>query len=181
MKSLKIIIVLSLTCILSAAVLSLASKVTEIKIEQNKKSEINKAIFAVVKDATKVESVAGNMEIYKTFDKNNNPNGYAFIAQGDGYQGKIIILCGVDLELKEILGIEIIESLETPGLGGKINEPEFKEQFKGLVLSKDITYGKTLDKENNQIQAITGATISSRSVVNIVNKAIVGLKQTLNK
>ena len=171
MKTLRIILTLTLTCIFSAGVLSISSKLTEKKIEENQKKAVNEAIFKIIKQADKIMPItAGKTVAYKALDKKGNIAGFAFIAQGPGYQGKISILCAAGPHFKKLLGIEIIESLETPGLGARINEDWFKKQFQGLSTLKPITYGKKQNLANNQIQAITGATISSRSLVKIINK-----------
>ena len=65
-----------------------------------------------------------------------------------------------------------MESTETPGLGARINEGWFKLQFKDLDISHNIKYSKTEPTGDDQIQAITGATVSSRSVVAIVNRRV---------
>ncbi len=179
MRTLKIILTLALTCIFSAGVLSLSDKLAEHKIKENQKKAINQAIFKMIKQAAKIQALAGKkIQIYKAFDKNGHTAGFAFIAEGSGYQGKISILCATDVSFRKLLGIEIIESMETPGLGARISEDWFKQQFRGLSVLKPITYGKKADLNNNQIQAITGATISSRSVVRIINNAMKKAEKT---
>ena len=104
--------------------------------------------------------------------------GYAFIAQGQGYQGKIKMLAVSDPRLTVLKGIEVIESVETPGLGAKIQEHPFKDQFSGLAVAP-IECVKTTPQHPGQIKAITGATISSRAVVAILNRRIKELRQVL--
>ena len=85
----------------------------------------------------------------------------------------------VDEGVSELLGIEVIESSETPGLGAKINEDSFKGQFRGLGILAPIQYTKGDVVAKNQIKAITGATISSKAVVNIINKRIDELRKVI--
>jgi len=88
--------------------------------------------------------------------------GYAFVAKGQGYGGEISILVGINPEFT-IKKVTIITNTETPGLGTKISENYFTDQFEGL-LPDDIS----LSKEGGKIDAITGATISSRAVVDAI-------------
>ena len=63
--------------------------------------------------------------------------------------------------------------METPGLGNRIAEPKFEDQFKGLEITPRVEYIKNRKPEKpNQIQAITGATISSDAVVKNINNAV---------
>jgi len=182
MRYLKIVLVISITSILSAGILSFANILLQKKIEENEKRAINEAIYKIEPKTKSIKILSIKDElIYKIFDSNKKLLGYAFLAEGQGYQGKIKIMCGVDKDFEKILGIEIIESVETPGLGGRINEAWFKDQFKNLIFSPCITYTKTKPEKKNEIQAITGATISSRAVVNILNKKIKKIKKILKK
>jgi electron transport complex protein RnfG len=67
----------------------------------------------------------------------------------------------------------VLEQLETPGLGAEIDGEKFVSQFRGLATRPPISYvkGKAPEKDN-EVQAITGATISSKAVVDIINKTI---------
>ncbi len=88
--------------------------------------------------------------------------GYAFMAVGRGYGGYIDILVGLEDETR-LRGISIIRHLESPGLGAKITEPEFRSEFSGLNI-EDVV----LKYDGGEIDAITGATISSRAVIDAV-------------
>lgn len=88
--------------------------------------------------------------------------GYAFVAVGKGYGGAINILVGLEDEAT-IKGITVISHTETPGLGSRITEDLFTGQF--VRLSVDDA---ALRRDGGQIDAITGATISSRAVADAV-------------
>lgn len=169
MKYIKIIAVLTLVSLFSAGVLSVADLLSRDKIIANEREAFNQAITAIVPQAKEVEQEG---DIYKVFGPSDSLVAYVFLAQGQGYQGPIKVICGASVSLDKLLGIEILESSETPGLGARINEGSFKDQFKGLNLLKSIEYTKTKPRKSSQIQAITGATVSSRSVVAIVNKRV---------
>ena len=87
-----------------------------------------------------------------------------------GYGGRIDVLVGV-LPDGTVNGIEITEQKESPGLGTKVAQPAFTDQFKGKK-APDATAWSKIKKDNGQIQAITGATISSRAVSEAVRSGL---------
>lgn len=179
---LKITFVLTLTCVVCAYALSFTFSAAKEKIALNAKKTIEEAIFLIVPSAKHIEEIKlENKNIYKLFDDKDNFINYAFLAQGDGYQGKIKILAVIDTQVKNLEGIEIIDSVETPGLGAKIQETPFKGRFKKLNVSGAIECVKGDITHDNQIKAITSATVSSRSVVSILNRRIDQLKKELGK
>ena len=181
-ESIKIIGVLTFVCFLCAIFLSFAAKSSKEIIDSNEKKDIESAIFNIVPGCKNIEEIkAGENVLYRIIDKNRKLIGYGFLAQGQGYQGKIKIMAVSDTSFRRLLGIEIIDSQETPGLGSRIGEPFFKDQFKGLNISGSIEYTKTEPLKDNEIKAITGATISSKSVVNILNKTIEKLRSKVTK
>ncbi|MBN2120866.1 MAG: RnfABCDGE type electron transport complex subunit G [Candidatus Omnitrophica bacterium] len=176
MKYLKIILVLTSVSVFSAGILSLADLISKEKILENQAKAVNEAIAAIVPEAERIEE---EEHIYRVFDKKSRLLGYIFLAEGQGYQGKIKMICGISPSLDKLLGIEILESQETPGLGARIAEGGFKDQFKGLNVLNPITYLKSKPTEDSQIQAITGATVSSRSVVSIINNRVEEIRKIL--
>jgi electron transport complex protein RnfG len=122
----------------------------------------------------------GARGIVEVVDKNKKLLGYAFKAEGNGYQGTIEIIGGLNADLTQMQGIEIVESQETPGLGAEIAGDNFRKQFVGLSVTHPIEYVKNQKPQQPyQIEAITGATISSRAVVNILNKRIEEVRKTI--
>jgi len=178
--SIKIVAVLTLVCCICALVLSVVFSLAEDKLEENKKSAIERAIFNITFACNKIEKEEiEDKTIYKLFDLSNTLVGYGFLGEGQGYQGKIILISVIDKSLQKLIGIEIIESKETPGLGARINENSFKNQFKNLKVSPKIEATKKDILDKNQIRAITGATISSQAVVKILNDRISELRRIL--
>jgi electron transport complex protein RnfG len=104
-------------------------------------------------------------DIYIVY-KDKETIGYAFIAVGKGYGGEINTFVGIDKDFT-IKQITVISNSETPGLGAKITESFFTDQFKGLR-SSDVK----LNKDGGKIDAITGATISSRAVTDSVRQEL---------
>ena len=143
---------------------------------------MEKALTTLAPEAARVEKITIEKEtIYKLFDQAENLIGYGFIASGQGYQGKIKMLVVSDKSLGHLKGIEVVESLETPGLGAKIQEDPFKDQFKNLNIKEEMTCIKGEIERDDQIKAITGATVSSRAVVNILNTRIKEIRELINK
>lgn len=109
------------------------------------------------------------MEYYIQKNASGDVEAYAIPFTGSGLWGTIRGWLGVNPSLDEVKGIVFTEQNETPGLGGRIDEEWFKEQFRGLDISADgdIKYGTVAD---SNIDAISGATQTSNAVMNILNK-----------
>ena len=93
------------------------------------------------------------------------------ISDTSGYGGKIKLMVGIDAEKGTITGIKVLSHSETPGLGARSTEPEWQAQFKGKSLKNDLVVTKQDPTKDNDIRAITAATITSRAVVTGVNAA----------
>ena len=151
-------------------------------IERNKEKELQENIYKVLPEAVRYNEVEKDgITLYEGVDKNGRVIGYAFKAKGYGYQGEIVLIAAVDAGLKELKGMEVLESLETPGLGAEIANEPFKGQFRGLSVLPGITFTKGSPSKKNEVQAITGATISTKSVVEILNKEIARIRAAFGK
>lgn len=170
---------LTIIGVISGGVLSGINSWAEPKIIANRKAETERAIFIVQADATKYEKIENvDFELYEVFDESSNSLGYALPYEGNGFQGKIRLIIGVNKEVDKVLGLEVLEQVETPGLGTKVTETPFTEQFINLIVTPEIKYVKGVKPLNpNEVEAITGATISSKAVVRIVNEGIKRLKE----
>ncbi len=98
--------------------------------------------------------------------------GWVVKAGGQGYADKIEILIGLDPNADTITGLFILQQKETPGLGNKIALPRWRNQFMRKKTSTPLVVTKGKSPEPNAIDAVTGATISSRSVTGLVNRTI---------
>lgn len=105
-------------------------------------------------------------------DQEKKLSGWVVKTRGQGYADKIDLLIGLDAAMDAITGIFVLEQKETPGLGNKITQPSWRQQFVGQKTALPLTVNQFEGKDDNGIDAITGATISSRSVVEIVNRTI---------
>lgn len=101
---------------------------------------------------------------------------------GSGLWGTITGILAVDNELSRIVGLDIISHNETPGLGGRIDESWFKDQFRGeRIPSEGIRVLKGSgtgdeDSDNGIVDAVTGASLTSSSMQTIINEALAALK-----
>ena len=182
-KSVHMVLALSIVGMVSAASLVGVYQYAQPRIEENKKAEIRRAIFEVLPEAKDYSTITKEDRlIYQGLDSSGNLVGYVFIGEGAGYQGVIEIMIGMDPGLNQTRGIQILESVETPGLGAKITSESFGEQFKTLMVLPLIKLIKEKKvEEDNQLQAITGATISSQAVVDILNLTIEEVREKLLK
>ena len=102
-------------------------------------------------------------------DASGAETGYIIKGSAAGYGGSVIVVVGVDTDLK-VTGISFPETLpETAGLGQKATEPAFYEQFAGKGTKLSVKKGGGAGED--EIDAISGATITSTAVTNTVNAA----------
>jgi electron transport complex protein RnfG len=121
-------------------------------------------------------------DIYKAIDKQKNCVGFAFIAAGSGFADKIELVVAVDARCEKLLGFNVLSSNETPGFGDKMKNDSFRNQFKDAPAEK-LSLVKLGDagKIDNEIVAISGATVTSTAVINIFNKSVISVKEQLEK
>ena len=117
--------------------------------------------------------------VYKAFARGEFL-GWAAKSSGGGYADKIELLVGFDPQAAALTGIFILDQKETPGLGAKITESSWRRQFVQKSTAHPVTIVKAGAKQPFEINAITGATISSQSVARIVNKTVNDIKGPLS-
>lgn len=161
--------ILGFICFLSSSVLAIVNSVTEPKIRQQKEKEESSAFNEVMPDSLDFRPHYQNEKIvyYTAYDNDNKLNGFIIKTKTKGYASDIETAAGLNLKL-EIRSIKILSQNETPGLGNRITETSFLGQFQG----------KSADTFN-EVQAITGATISSSALINSVRDKIQELKEQL--
>ena len=104
-------------------------------------------------------------------DESGNVIGYMITAtSAEGYGGDVQISVGIDADGK-LTGLGCLTLSETPGLGMRAQEPEFKDQFPGKSTAETFEVTKTGATADNQVQAISGATITSSAVTGALNAA----------
>jgi len=97
--------------------------------------------------------------------------GYAIKVSPKGYGGPLEIMVGIS-NVGKVTGIKILAHTETPGLGANAPQPKFSDQYKNKSIKEKLEVVKITPSKENQIQAITGATITSKAVTLGVNDAI---------
>jgi len=191
MKMLKVMVGIGTLC---ALLIVLAFEGTLPRIEKLKAEALEQAVFKVLPGAMTKEtfrldenntfSEVGNDVregelVYAGFDADHHLVGVAVEARGIGFADVVHVLYGYDPAKEAIVGFYVLESKETPGLGDKIeSDPGFLANFQSLDVSTDPEKGalknsvvtvKHGQKKNAwEIDGITGATISSRAVGNIL-------------
>lgn len=105
--------------------------------------------------------------------------GYVFIAEPKGYGGKMSVTVGVDAA-GSVTGVKLGDNRETPGLGTKAGEPPFITQYAAKRVDEPIELVKKAPT-GNQIQAITGATVSSRAINSAVQASAECSKRLIAK
>lgn len=162
---------------------------TKPRIERNRAEALEAAIFRVLTGARSraafvvkgselvpFESPGGELPkqeaAYAGYDEAGELVGFAIPAEGAGFQDTIKLIYGYDPTRRRVVGMQVLESRETPGLGDKIiKDDSFVDCFRDLAISPDVVAVKKGRKQDNEIDAISGATISSVAVVRIINEA----------
>jgi electron transport complex protein RnfG len=167
-------------------------------IANNRIAQRRRAILDVVPQADSIQAFTFDEEeqsfrpvpensdegglVFAGFDDSGDLVGLALAAKGMGYQDSIELLYGYDPASESVVGIRVLESRETPGLGDRIETDEvFLENFKqldarvaedGKSLVHEIAFVKPGEKTKAwQIDGITGATISSRAVAEMLRES----------
>jgi len=169
-KRLYSVVFLTLVVLMSVSLLLWINSFTSVVVEAQNDAKIKSVLESIFPDLTEFEESG---EIFIVYE-GDNIAGYTFIATGGGYGGPIDILVGMnpDYTLREI---EVLSHTETPGLGNKIIEEPFTEQFVGLRVDEIV-----LSRDGGKIDAITGATISSRAVTEAIQDRMVEIIEILS-
>jgi Na+-translocating ferredoxin:NAD+ oxidoreductase subunit G len=105
--------------------------------------------------------------------------GWVIKTKGQGYADTIELLLGLSPDLGTITGLFVLDQKETPGLGAKITTDAWRGQFLHAPADQPLVVVKTGASKPGEIDAVTGATISSRSVTALINATIKDLRQSL--
>lgn len=143
------------------------------QIQVNQVKARDDAIRQVVPNVDTIEKVEdlpaeAKAEIFRCLAADGSFSGWAVSAGGTGFVDKIGLVVGLSPDLLKITGVKVIDNLETPGLGNKIEGP-WADQFSGMDAAQKIRLTKSLTGAPDEVEAITGATYSSMYVTEIVN------------
>jgi len=158
-------------------------EITLPRITANQAAALNRAVFEVVPGSADMQPLrwtgeslvaepgaSGDDVIYGAYGSDGSFVGYAIPGEGAGFQDNIKLLYGYVPAGKKIVGMYVLESRETPGLGDRImKDPKFGGEFKDLSVEPVVKLVKGTGTAPNEVDAITGATISSNAVVKIIN------------
>ena len=178
----RLVLALTLITVAAGLLLSLVESLTREPIAEQRRLATLRALQTVLPafdnspDADTVQLIYGQdkrgRELKRTFYRgrqDSKVSGIAFpVIAPDGYSGNIAMMVGIDSGGK-VVGLEILNHAETPGLGDKITRDEFKGQFKGKSL---LGVDWRVKKDGGDFDQITGATISPRAVVNAVHRGL---------
>ena len=183
------IIVLLVVALVSVSLLAVLNQVTMDPIAQAEaeaRAAVYRSVYADAADFEEIdlltspysdwaptdESVVLNA-VLKAKDDGGQNVGYVIdVTSKNGYGGDVQMAVGITNE-GEITAFSVVSHSETPGLGARATESEFADQFSGLSALTAISFSKTgANRDNNEIDAISGATITTTAVTNAVNQAI---------
>jgi len=152
--------ILAMICVVASGLLAGMNSLTKAKIIAQAKAEEESALKEVMPAAAHFEPTKKGEDIiyYKARNKDGKLIGVAFKAYGKGYSSVIDTLVGMGKD-GTIIAIKVLSQNETPGLGNRITEPSFTGRFS----NKNV-------QDLAGVQAITGATISSKAVLNSVQE-----------
>jgi electron transport complex protein RnfG len=119
-------------------------------------------------------------KVFLGYDEGGNPVGFAVEAEGFGFQDIIGLIFGYSAETGQILGMKVLRHLETPGLGDKIvKDMAFVGEFDGVEAPVEGVKPDRNTGDPAQVDMITGATISSKAVIKIINERLDEVGSTL--
>ena len=185
-SSLRLVLTLAIAGLVSGIAIIGIYESTLPTITANKARELREAVFKVLPGVSRMQALVyrdnallvvdtpakDEPVVYGGYDEQGDFVGYAMPAAGPGFQDTIAILYGYKPHEQRVVGMEVLESRETPGLGDKIyKDAEWVSGFSALSVVPQIVAVKKGTKSGpNEIDAITGATISSKAVVRIINE-----------
>ena len=180
MKDLKGLIysalILTVICAASALLLAGVRASTSQQIENQilkfvKKPAIEKVLAGStndpIYDRVKVKMDDGS-ELDVFIGKFDGKTKIAFETQAEGYGGTLNLMVGVDPETETLVGIGVTTHKESPGVGSRVTEEPFGKQFPGLTLDANIS----IKADGGVIDAVSGATVSSRGACEAVRRGI---------
>lgn len=142
------------------------------QIEANQLAETLSQVPALVPAATegRADTVAGKT-VYRAV-ASDRLLGWVIPCSGQGFADRISLLIGVDAAASTVTGLYVLDQKETPGLGNRIMAPAWRGQFVGKSTATPLVATRSRAAASHEIDAVTGATISSVAVCTIVNETV---------
>jgi electron transport complex protein RnfG len=188
-KSLTLIVTLGLIAMMSGLLVVTTYELTKPRIAANKQRALEEAVFTVIPEATRKVNYQldesgltrldaaqqGQANLYAGYDDEGNLTGVAMEAAARGYQDVVRTLYGYVPDTNCIIGMTVLQSTETPGLGDKVEtDPDFLANFdclkaelnaEGTAMKNEIVTVKNGEKTDPwQIDGISGATVTSVAI-----------------
>ena len=173
-------IALFVICLVATTLLAFANSVTAPIIEElavKTEMESRKKVLTLAEEFT--DESSNGVSYALGVDKDGKEIGMVFTTTAKSYGGEILVMTGVDMEGK-VTGVELLSINDTAGLGMNATKPEFKDQFLGLVNGVKVMKNSS-NHDNNEITALTGATITSQAVADAVNAALADFESVTGK
>jgi electron transport complex protein RnfG len=163
-------LILGVICIVASGLLAGMNSFTKNRILAQVEAEEEAGLKEVMPQAEQFEPVKSQDEIiyYKALDRSGNFVGAAFKVSGKGYSSVIDTMVGIKKD-GTITAIKVLAQNETPGLGANVAQQSFTARFKD----------KNIQNLEAEVQAITGATISSKAVIDSVQKKTKEIKELI--
>lgn len=173
----KPVVVLLAICVVIPLALSLTNKITVNRIAELEKKNTNETMASLISAEEFEEKTFGSENIFNYYVAKSEDKeiGYIFVTKAKGYGGEISVMTAVNID-GTVKSVAILDaSNETPGLGQNVTKESFYSQFTGKKEGVKVLKNGA-DSEKNEIDAVTGATISSRAVTKAVNEALENYK-----
>ncbi len=199
-SSLRLILTLAVAGVLAGLLIVVVNEITEPRIKAYKALKLKEAVVEVLQEPARYDTlylVEGALtaelpagvkaedlkQVYFGYDEKDALKGVAVSRGEAGFQDIVKLIFGFDPASQKLIGMKVLESKETPGLGDKIYKDEaFVRQFfegpKGPLVGVKPGAGSG---DPAEIDMITGATISSRAVIRIINNALLEWEPHLTK
>lgn len=160
---------LFLICAISAGILAFVNSVTNPIIATNNEKNADAARLQVLSTAESFEiNTTADGKVYYKGISNDKTVGFVFTTSASGYGGAVEVMTGIDSDGK-VTGISILTINETPGLGMNAKKDSFTSQYVGNT--GPFTVIKNAEPKENEILAMTSATITTNAVTGAVNEA----------
>ena len=185
------ITILVLVATISAGVLGFVNITTRPIIKKNEVRKLRESVLASVnvdyesenleekfESVIKTEEIKGK-DVFLYYSDSGELNAVAFEASGSGFQGPISAIISLKRDLETIVGLEILSQQETPGLGARITEAEFLNQFKGKKIQPELLIVTGAGDADNKVDAITGATRTSKAVQGLINDDVKNVRNNI--
>jgi electron transport complex protein RnfG len=195
-SSFRLIATLAVAGALAGMAIVTAYMKTKPAIDANAAAELASAVTEVLGGATSFKTVyiladgtvtaepsdtAGLDKVFVGYDDDGQPRGVAIQAAEPGFQDVIDLIFGYDPSTQNVIGMKVLQSLETPGLGARItNDSTFISQFNDAstpLIGVKEGQGKG---NSDEVVMITGSTISSRAVIRIIDDKLDAIQKSVD-